>query len=281
KSLQLLIQVGQQMKFTLNDLVDVSRLQEKDVQLHRAPVNLHNVASGVLDMIRFTTEKKNLDLKLSIPTNFRAVHADKNRLIQVLFNLLHNAVKFTNEGTIVVDAKKRRGIATVTITDTGIGMERETLKSIFEPYMQERPGADQTEGGFGLGLYISKQLVELHGGNIFIESEVGKGTTVTFTLPLADKESIPASEGEEIAATTRVEAVTSLDKSPMSTSSTTKNAKVLIVEDDPINLNVLENMLADEYDISTAANGAKALQLLEIGEWDLVIADVMMPRMSG
>src|SRR5699024_7670417 len=150
-NLKLLIRVGQRMTLTLDELLDISRLEEKQIRLKRQPVNLHTVASGVLDMIYFMTENKQLQMNLNIPASFPELHADPNRLIQILFNLLHNAVKFTNEGSITIDATHNRRVATITIADTGIGMSNQALESIFKRYKQEMEGAEHIEGGIGLG----------------------------------------------------------------------------------------------------------------------------------
>src|SRR5699024_9658249 len=131
---------------------------------------------------------------------FPDVYADQNRLIQILFNLLHNAVKYTNEGIITIDATYKGRLPTVTVADTGIGMSEQIQKSVFQPYEQEEMKSTAIEGGIGLGLYICKQLVELHGGMISVESTLGKGSVISFTLPLADVSSKKTGSKQEIAA---------------------------------------------------------------------------------
>lgn len=281
ENLKLLIRVGQRMKFTLNDLLDISKLEDKQIQLERKPVNLHSVASGVLDMISFMTEKKSLKLTLNVPATFPAVYADQNRLIQILFNLLHNAVKYTDEGSITVDATHKKKVATITVNDTGIGMSDQALESIFKPYEQDVGGARHIEGGIGLGLHICKQFVELHGGKISVESTLGEGTIFSFTIPLAATGSTSVNIDKEIAATSELERVrlTELPKGLPPSNKT--GPKVLVVDDDPVNLNILQNLLAADYQATTASDGEEALKILETSEWDLVIADVMMPNISG
>src|SRR5699024_10127819 len=107
ENLKLLIDVGKRMRFTLNDLLDITRLQDKQIQLKKENINLHSTLSGVVDMIRFMADGKNLQFKIHIPVDFPYVNADKNRLIQILFNLLHNAVKYTQEGTITITATEK------------------------------------------------------------------------------------------------------------------------------------------------------------------------------
>lgn len=280
-SLKLLVRVGQQMSYTLNDLLDISRLQDENIKLIRQPVNLHIVASGVIDMIHFMTENKKLDIHLKISDSFPYVYADKNRLIQILFNLIHNAVKYTNEGKITVNATYKGMLATVTISDTGIGMSEQVQESIFQPYEQGKANATKIEGGIGLGLHICKQLVELHGGSISVESTLGKGSVFRFTLPIAIVSSKKEKSEQEVAASNEFEKERLLDFPKQTIGYDNKGARILAVDDDPVNLKIIRSLLAEKYSVVTVLSGEEALSMLDAGEWDLVIADVMMPNMSG
>lgn len=278
EDLELLVRLGKQMSFTLNDLLDITRLREGQVRLIKENVNLHAISVGVFDMIRFMTEGKNLGLYLTIPDSFPGLDADKNRLIQILFNLIHNAVKFTEEGSITVNATHKNKIATITIADTGIGMDETIQQSIFKPYKQETSSTTSIGSGIGLGLTICKQLVELHGGKIFVESTPGKGSVFSFTLPLTD---IPTAK-MEVAASISTESRTEETEQHMVNSKSLKlNAKILIVDDDPVNLRILRDILAKDYHIVTTTSGEEALTYINTSEWDLIISDVMMPNMSG
>lgn len=277
--LKLLIRIGRQMTSTLNDILDVTRLSEQEIQLDQKDINLHTLTAGVLDMIHFMTEGKNLTLHQNIPASFPEINADENRIIQILFNLIHNAVKFTNEGSVTINASHKRNMATIMITDTGIGIDKDIQQSIFQPYTQDNTRAE-TSSGIGLGLNICKQLVELHGGTIRVESEFGKGSIFSFTIPLANT-STSRLESEP---TTSIFAKLEnqfIEEVAATGSQEEKDVKVLIVDDDPVNLRILTNILAANYEVSTAISGAQALKLLETREWDLIISDVMMPNMSG
>jgi sensor histidine kinase YesM len=283
ENLKLLVRLGKQMSFTLNDLLDITRLQEQKIRLHKEHVNLHAVTAGVLDMIHFMTEGKNLQLHLKTQTFFPMVDADENRLIQILLNLLHNAVKFTNEGSVTLDASHKNGIATIYVKDTGIGMNEETQQKIFQRYQQGDASMTSMGGGIGLGLAICKQLVELHGGKISVASTLGKGSVFSFTLPLANVSIEETDSKLEVATSIHSEEkIGAFDSAAPSESETKENrAKIVVVDDDPVNLRILRTMLASEYEVSTAASGREALALIDTGEWDLVISDVMMPNMSG
>ncbi|QGR00381.1 response regulator [Paenibacillus psychroresistens] len=283
--MMLLISVGKRMSFLLNDLLDLTMLKESRVRLQLKNLQVQTVAAGALDMLRFMTEGKPILLINNIPDTFPPVIADENRLIQILFNLLHNAVKFTKEGSITIDAQIIDGKAHIQITDTGIGMNLETLRRIFQPY--EQGEVDQTESvvGLGLGLNICKQLVELHHGTLTVSSTLDQGSSFTLSLPLS---MAPLQEVEpnhtELLSLVHLEAAaasSSITLEPK-TALAADRPKILVVDDDPINLSILVSVLTEErYDIVTATSGTEAIALLDTREWDLIISDVMMPQMSG
>ncbi|WP_176475416.1 ATP-binding protein [Paenibacillus sp. 7541] len=287
--LKLLVSVGKRMNILLSDLIDLTRLRENRIRIEPAPVLLQAEAAGVLDMVRFLTEGKPIRFENRIPESLPPVLADENRLLQIMFNLLHNAVKFTREGVVAIEAEVQGSDVVVRVTDTGVGMDEETLSRIFEPYEQAEEHG-RSASGFGLGLTISKQLVELHGGELTATSTPNAGSVFSFTLPVAPAE---AEVAEAPGADTPVSAVR-MDEgdllSQVQTEGTPEKAgaeaperpRILAVDDDPVNLYVLRSALApDAYEIVTATSGAKALSLLNQETWDLIITDVMMPEMSG
>ncbi|RAV22871.1 ATP-binding protein [Paenibacillus contaminans] len=292
KDLELLITIGRRMSYLLNDLLDLTQLKENRISLNPAALRVQSVASGVLDMLDFMTEGKPIRLVMEIPDHFPPVVADEKRLVQILFNLLHNAIKYTNEGTIVIDAEVKNGMAYVHVSDTGIGMDPVTLSKAFQPYEQGENGKTAGNGGIGLGLSICKQLVELHGGFLAAESSLGSGSVFTFTLPLseanADSDEVSRKEPEfkhlagQHDSNDVAEKELRAEARAVQHASASSRPKILAVDDDPVNLKVLSNILSTErYDIVTAMSGKEALTKLDKEQWDLVIADVMMPQMSG
>ncbi|WP_256757698.1 ATP-binding protein [Cohnella sp. WQ 127256] len=297
KELETVISVGRRVTLILNDLIDVMSLREGNPRIQKKVIFIQPIVTGVLDMLQLNAEVKSVKIADQIPENFPPVHADENRVIQIVFNLLHNAVKYTNGGVISIQASVKDGRAYIVITDTGIGMDVSMLKRLFRPYEQASTNETMIEGGFGLGLSISKQLVELHGGTLDVTSVLGEGSKFTFSLSLADHE-----VEEEIAVTSSYEPVPlqstliqEIDSIDAEKANLTMSANptalletdhdrpiLLIVDDDPINLQVFEAILSpDEYDITMVTSGKEALELLDKKEWDLVISDIMMPRMSG
>ncbi|MFD2329136.1 ATP-binding protein [Cohnella sp. GCM10020058] len=306
--LALLVAMGKRMSILLHDLIDLNRLREDRLSVKPAPVRLQTEVAGVLDMVRYMAAGKPVQLENRVSDTLPAVLADEHRLVQILFNLLHNAIKFTNEGRIWIEADVERDHAVIRVADTGIGMDGDTAKRIFEPYEQGELQPDTNAAGLGLGLAISKRLVELHGGRLTADSTPGVGSVFRFTLPVAAAEatavataattptSVPADSepanlaSSEVAATRLLldeeTAVPELVGTAELFSSETKargdRSRILAVDDDPVNLRILEHVLpAELYEITTTTSGAQALVLLNSGPWDLLIADVMMPDISG
>lgn len=294
QQMELLLSIGRRMSFLVNDLLDLNQLREKGIRLQPSRVQIQAVASGVLDMLAYQVEDKPVRFMNQVPESFPPVLADENRLVQILFNLIHNAVKFTDEGSIVIQSEIKDGKAYILITDTGIGMDEKTQQRIFDPYEQSEQGKAISDGGIGLGLYICKQLVELHGGTLVVESAPDRGAMFTFDLPIVDPSvqsaavevaaaAIASADVENQAGTDWAAAsvVEETSRPPVTVRASDK-VSILAVDDDPVNLNILIELLSDEtYDVCTATNGSQALSMLDSREWDLIIADVMMPQMSG
>ncbi|MEC0240658.1 ATP-binding protein [Paenibacillus dokdonensis] len=289
ENMKLLISVGKRMSYMLNDLLDMRRLQENGIRLDIGSVRVQGVASGVTDMLRFMTEGKPIRIVNDIPAGFPSVKADENRLTQILFNLLHNAVKYTEQGQITIKAEVKEAKANIVVADTGIGIDLQTQQRMFAPYEQGDPGITAIGSGIGLGLSICKQLLELHGSTLEVDSIPGQGAVFSFALPFSDASS-KQYETAMIAPVTAVYAETAvsassgprMDMNKLGSATDSDQPNILVVDDDAVNLNILSSLLASEkYNVVTAASGPEALAILDTREWDLIITDIMMPRMSG
>lgn len=287
--LELLITIGHHMSRTVQDLLDISRLKEHRIQLQKEHLDIQSISAGVIDMFKAHIENKDIRMETEIPFDFPLITADKNRLIQILYNLLHNAVKFTDEGTIIVTARKQDDMVHIQVEDTGRGISEEALRKIFNPYEQGDSSITAVDGGLGLGLSICKQLIEMHGGTLKVSSVLGEGSIFTFTLPFT----ADVAEEQIIASRAFVSASNlSFKENPVDANSmletlttntiTVDRPNILIVDDNPVNLKVLTNILSeDHYEVKSVTSGKEALRQLELKEWDLIISDVMMPTMSG
>ncbi|WP_107948428.1 ATP-binding protein [Lysinibacillus parviboronicapiens] len=273
-NLKYLIDIGRSMSFTLNDILDFTRLKEGTLYLHTKNVNILGTVSGVFDMLRFITEGKQIQMTSSISRSFPHVVADENRLIQILFNLLHNAIKYTGAGFIEISARTEKNMAIIHIRDTGLGMDGDLQNRLFSPYEQ----GNVADEGIGIGLFVCKQLIELHGGTLQIQSIPHKGSDVMFTLPLAE-ESTVADE-----ALCAYQAADSLPSESLHAEvpSTAHHFKILMVDDDPVNLRIMRSLfVSTEYDVTTVTTSEKAMELLPRHNWDLIIIDAMLPYISG
>ncbi|WP_230875089.1 ATP-binding protein [Lysinibacillus cavernae] len=290
--LKLLVRIGNHMTHMLDDLLDLVKLKEKSLKLQPKPLNTYILASGVSSMFRFMLKGKPIELVVRIPTHSPLVLADETRLIQIFANLIHNAIKFTEQGSITIDAEEVGKKLYISITDTGIGIEKAMQERIFEPYEQVDSTMTSIGGGLGLGLRICQELISLHGGTISLSSTIGKGSTFTFSLPIAKTQSLEDSELRTekdtvlLKYTSLISDLSIIEHRIPSTTEkdtlVTSHARILIVDDDAVNLQILVNAFSTEpFEIETALSGAEALEKLQENSFDLVISDIMMPHMSG
>ncbi|MEG0261132.1 MAG: ATP-binding protein [Lysinibacillus sp.] len=286
-NLELLLTIGNHMSFMLNDLLDLVRVKEKTLRLQKKPINIWSVVTGVSDMSRFMLQGKPVELLVLIPKDLPFVMADENRLIQIFSNLLHNAIKFTDTGSITINAVVQGENLVISITDTGIGIKPSMVENIFDPYEQVDSSITSMSGGLGLGLSICQELVTLHGGTISLSTKVGEGSTFTFSLPIAqgDIEVDTSTNNDMIFSNYTMLSKFEGDIAatvPKESKLVTSRPRILVVDDDAVNLRVLVNVLSTEqYDIETALSGFDALEKLEDTNFDLLISDIMMPHMSG
>lgn len=170
----------------VNDLLDASKLDSGTLQLEIAPTDLRSVISELCETMEPLARQKGIALDQDLPTRLPLVRADCTKLRRILVNLSSNALKFTPQGgAVAVGAEPVGDSVRIAVSDTGIGIAPEDISRLFDKYEQARSRATRGEKGTGLGLYITKQLVELHGGVITVESQLGKGSTFAFTLPVA------------------------------------------------------------------------------------------------
>ncbi|MFB1052032.1 ATP-binding protein [Paraliobacillus sp. JSM ZJ581] len=277
ESLVLLIDTGNHLTHTLNDMLNISRIKENQITLNQSDIDLYRVTTSTIELITFKAEAKNLAIHVDYKENFPYVFADEILLTRILFNLFDNAVKYTEEGSIHVYAETKGKMTHITIQDTGIGISEEKLKKLFKPY-ETSNDRTFTTNGIGLGLYLCRELIKLHGGDIEIKSEVSIGTSVTFTLPLSSDSLLAINRQEHIS---ELPAENEHVETGEKNQSSNNLGQILLVDDDQINLHTLSHLLESKYNIVAVSDGKKALQKLEQETFDLVISDIMMPAMSG
>ncbi len=291
-NLSLIISSGKRLTQLVNDLLDFSRLKHQNIQLQLKNIGMREIAEIILTISRSLVGDKDIKLINKISPDLPLVIADENRVQQILFNLVGNAIKFTESGTVEIKAKVTEQHLSIAVTDTGIGIPANKLNRIFQPFEQANGSISRQYGGTGLGLAVTKQLVELHQGEIKVRSVLGEGSRFIFTLPLA-------TEVEE-KDTPQDEFDSSQDLSPISGLVVHNNEedaieseiivkpnqgqfKVLIVDDEQVNRQVLTNHLSlHNYAITQVVNGEETLDLINQGfKPDIILLDVMMPKITG
>ncbi|NES23068.1 MAG: response regulator, partial [Symploca sp. SIO3E6] len=376
-NLNLIVSSGRRLSNLVNDILDFSKMFHKNIELQLKPVGLREIVEVVLKLSQPLIGYKELQLINGIPDYLPPANADENRLQQILYNLIGNAIKFTKSGTVEISAvlveeqelggmetrgcgdagtrgrgdagtrgrgdagtrgcgdagTRRQGKSgnegnipnsqfpipkqpttnnqqqttnnkqpttnnqqqlAISVQDTGIGIPEENLDRIFESFEQADGSTAREYGGTGLGLAVTKKLVELHGGEITVESTVGEGTCFSFTLPMATSQpSVITPQSSQLSVASHQTSIPTTIDNGLQTNNkqlttnnqqpTTNQFKVLIVDDEPVNLQVLVNHLSlENYAIARAINGMEALELIENGfQPDLLLLDVMMPKMTG
>lgn len=292
EDLQMIISSGKRLTALVNDILDFSQIKNNEIKLYQKKVDIKAVVDVVLQINQPLVEGKMLSLENAVGKDLPPVWADENRLQQILFNLIGNATKFTEVGYVRVGAYlKNKGsdehFMTIFVADTGIGIPESKREAIFQEFEQVDGTIQREFAGTGLGLSISKYLTELHGGKMWVESKVGKGSTFFLTIPLAERIEVTAST----AATPSVQVpnvvastyIPELENSSLQSRNLEEEVRILVVDDEPINQQVLKNHLADQgFNIYQAMNGYEAIEQIERNDsFDLVLLDIMMPRMSG
>ncbi len=297
ENINLIISSAKRLSNLVNDILDFSKLKNRDITLNQRPIDLRQVTEIVISVSRALSAGKKLEIVNAISEDSPWVLADENRIQQILYNLIGNAIKFTDSGSITISASfappyiSGNGMVTVSVADTGIGIPEDRYDDVFKSFEQLEGSISREYGGTGLGLSITRQLVELHGGNIWLKSKLGEGTTFYFTLmaayqpsgeELRDSDSsikryiapstVPAAGDDLLSAGDTVPSV-----------SVSNGITILAVDDELINLQVIRNLLGDRgYTTIVAHNGFEALKALDCNvRPDLVLLDIMMPRMSG
>jgi len=253
----------------INDILDLSKIEAGQLELRCEDFQIENALPEVLSTIRPLAMAKNIQVQPRLDTNW-AVYADRVRFKQILYNLISNAVKFTPKaGRIVIDCRGDGNLVHISVTDTGIGIRAEDQAIIFEEFRQVEGAVDATHEGTGLGLAITKRLVEQQGGRISVESELGKGSRFTFTLPAGFRTSPgPLPLGESANASG---ALTASPAKPL----------ILVVDDEIPARELLASYLDSEYRIVTAESGSEAVKRAWELRPDAITLDVFMPGGNG
>lgn len=255
----------------INDILDLSKIEAGRMEIEKLDFSIREMMEQVQQLLQFEADKKQLSLTVDIESHVPYIlMGDPLRLKQVLINLAGNALKFTHQGGVTINVRYRdsENELSFSITDTGIGIPENKLKTVFESFAQVHASDTREFGGTGLGLTISRQFVELMGGSLSVESEEGAGTTFSFQI------NCPAGSAERLYAQKQLQNVDG---------KILNGLKILIVDDNDYNRIVVRDtlQLKADVEITAATNGKEALELLKQKDFDVILMDVQMPVMDG
>jgi PAS domain S-box-containing protein len=266
---------GENLLVIINDILDLSKIKSGKMTLEKIEFNLNHLVKGVITSLKRKANEKGLqlsyDLEASVP-NY--VKGDPVRLNQILTNLISNAIKFTEEGSVYLSIacrvqEENSFLLEFTVKDTGIGIEQDKQSKIFESFVQASDETTRKFGGTGLGLTIVKSIIELHGGNLSLESAPGKGSIfrVELTYEKADQDIVQ---------------IRNQEAAPNESLYLMKRASILVAEDNHVN-QILVKRVLDKVGCTTDVvdNGVQAIEKVKTGKYDLILMDIQMPEMDG
>jgi signal transduction histidine kinase/FixJ family two-component response regulator len=267
--LDVIRQSGEALLAILNDILDLSKIEAGKLELEEIDLDLGDIARGAHAAFTALANKKGLSFALDIDAAQGVYRGDPTRLRQILYNLISNALKFTEQGEIRVTASYDGAELRLQVCDTGMGMSAEVVDGLFEKFNQAHASTTRRFGGTGLGLSICRELAELMGGSIEVESAIGQGATFTVTLPLPR-----VGAGRMKAAPSQTE--------PPQAEARTMPLRILAAEDNSINQLVLKTLLHQiGVDPLVVENGQLAVEAWEANQFDVILMDVQMPVMDG
>ncbi|MFW5942740.1 MAG: ATP-binding protein [Chloroflexota bacterium] len=288
---------GDALLTLINDILDFSKIEAGKLDLEQSTFSLHDCLMDSLNMLQEKADRKGLNLSLRVDDEVPpVVIADLARLRQVLVNLIGNAVKFTREGSVTVSVERvatgddDRQILQFAVADTGIGIPQDKLNLLFDSFSQVDASTTRQFGGTGLGLAICRRLVELMGGRIWVESEVQKGSTFYFTVPVHPHELAPQPQARSTAQPRNGQRARAQAATPAKAKENHFDRqlaqryplKILVAEDNEVNQVVALRFLEQfGYEADVANNGVEALKALKKRHYDLILMDVQMPQLDG
>jgi signal transduction histidine kinase/CheY-like chemotaxis protein len=264
---------GRTLEHVVNDILDVAKIEAGQLKFELAPFNLVEVLSDTVDLHRATAEAKGIRLELLISPSAAGVYeGDRTRVAQVVSNLVSNAVKFTQNGSVRVTVRRRSRGVSIYVADTGIGFDRSTADRLFQRFEQADVSTNRKYGGTGLGLSICRSLAELMGGRIGGRSRAGAGSVFAVQLPLQrlfETASDPVCAEDD----GQVSGAADASVAPL---------RILFADDHPVNRQVVALILEPfGIELTAVEDGALALEAYTKGTFDLVLMDVQMPVMDG
>lgn len=306
EKIQLIISSGKRLSSLISDILDYSKMADQHIELYKSLIDINRMVKQIFEITSILKKNKNLELINNISSSAKFLYADANRMEQVLINLVSNAIKYSDNGQVIISSEILDDRFTLVVQDSGIGMDETDLARLFNPFSQLESSANRRAGGTGLGLTVARHLIERHHGDIRVTSSIGVGSRFVLTFPYAETraqlsqiniESLQK-ENEDVTAYFNIgneNVKRTLFPSenfikPIGDKNTiqaeieeAKVIKALIADDDPVNCMILQQLMKlGGYTVITAYDGAMALDAIQQNT-DIVILvlDVNMPKMNG
>lgn len=277
-NIDIIVSEGERLTTLINDVLDLTKLEAGKIEWKAEPISIAQIIEQATAATLALFEVKRLELIKDIEGQLPEIVGDRDRLIQVVINLISNAVKFTEKGSVTCKVTRTDNAIAVSVIDTGIGIAEADQPLVFERFKQIGDTLTDKPQGTGLGLPICKQILEHHGGTLWVESELGKGSNFSFTLPISAEATV------ELKKTDLKLGVRELKKpKETATPSSSEQKKTILVVDDeaPLRRLLREQLEAEGYIVREAKDGWDALTQVRKQSPDLIILDVIMPQISG
>ncbi|MEM8612565.1 MAG: ATP-binding protein [Cyanobacteria bacterium P01_H01_bin.105] len=278
ENLGIIVSEGERLTYLINDVLDISKIEAGKIEWNMQLTSVVEIVEQAIAATSVLLQDDDLELIREIEPGLPEVVCDRNRLVQVIINLLANAIKFTATGSVTCRARQQDNDIIISVIDTGIGLSENDLKKVFEKFTQVGEIMTNKPKGTGLGLPICKQIIEHHQGRIWAESNLGQGSTFSFSIPIRET---PLPETSNLSLESLVEQLKeNLERTVIPTEASQKT--ILVVDDEPHIRQLLRQELeAAGYQVKTAKDGMDGLNKIKAEPPDLIILDVMMPTISG
>lgn len=290
ENINIVLKSARHLSSLVNEILEFSKLKAKKLDLFYEEIKLNELVQSTISLLRQTANEKGISIECTID-NLLFIQADRRQIFQVLLNLIGNAIKFTNEGDITINATVENGCVTLCVKDTGTGISPENLNSIWIPF--KSLSSNGKNGGTGLGLPITKEIISMHGGTIWAESAIGSGSSFYISLPIkSDGAALhsfrdsslknKANKNTENQNIIIKDQDTATGTDPIAIKKHDRSPIVLVVDDDDVNVTIIQNICRRyDYTIITASTPQETFDQLELSIPDLILLDVMLPGMSG
>jgi len=264
--LQIIERNGKNLLSLINDILDLSKIEAGKLDISPKLFSIQSTVEIIMERLELLADEKGLTLRLNVPDDLPKIESDENRVHQILQNLIGNAVKFTEEGTVTVSIHFDDETIYIDIIDTGIGISQKDLPYIFDEFRQVDGSSSRRYEGTGLGLAIAYKAAMMLGGNITVQSELGKGSTFSLSIPVKFIKGVPVSEPVVLR---------------KSVPETPAKKTILVVDDEKEILNMISDYLSKDYNIINTTSGKEAIKLARIHQPFAITLDVIMPEMDG